>query len=483
MTEHKKSENNQLLNSDKHASERKRPYFKLFLQALKGENVDATTGSINRTIFFLAIPMIFEMFMESLFAVVDIFFVSKVSMQAVAVVGLTESTLTIIYSLGFGLSMGATALVARRVGEKNLNDAKVTAMQAIYLGIGLSMIISVVGLFYSRNILDFMSTDDGLVDYGVSFTRTMLSCNITIMLLFLINGIFRGAGDAGIAMRSLWIANGINIVLDPLFIFGWGPFPEMGLLGAAVATNTGRAVGVSYQIYHLLKGKSIIHLKGKIFQLRTDIIKKLVNVSAGATGQFVIASASWIFLMRIMGGFGEEVVAGYTIAIRILIFSILPAWGISNAAATLAGQNLGANLPERAEQSVWRTGKVNLVFMAIVTIIFEVFPETFVGFFTNEPVVLEQGVRCLRVICLGYIFYGYEMVMANAFNGAGDTKTPTIINFVGFWLIQIPLAYILAHTLNLQSTGVFMAVPISESLMAVAFIILFKKGKWKHVKV
>lgn len=461
----------------------KRNIFKLFIQALKGENVDTTTGNLDKVIFMLAIPMIFEMFMESLFAVVDIFFVSKVSTQAVAVVGLTESTLTIIYSLGFGLSMGATALVARRVGEKNITEAKVTAVQAIYGGIGISLIISIIGLFYSRNILEMMGASPALVDYGVSYTRLMISGNITIMLLFLINGIFRGAGDAGIAMRSLIIANGINIILDPMFIFGIGPFPELGLLGAAVATNIGRTIGVSYQIYHLLNGKSLIHLKGKIFGLKADIIAKLVKVSAGATGQFIIASSSWIFLMSIMSNFGEQVLASYTISIRILIFSILPAWGISNAAATLTGQNLGAGLPERAEKAVWRTGYFNLIFMGIVTVIFVIFPANFLSIFTKEEAVIQEGVKCLRIICMGYIFYGYEMVLANAFNGAGNTKIPTLINFVGFWLIQIPLAYFLAISLELDSSGIYMAIPISESLMAVAFIILFRRGKWKLIKI
>jgi len=460
-----------------------RSSFKLLKQALKGETIDATKGSLDKVIFLLAIPMIFEMFMESLFAVVDIFFVSNIGTSAVAVVGLTESTLTIVYSLGFGLSMGATALVARRIGEKNPHEAAVNAMQAIYVGLAISLLISFVGIFFSRDLLYLMGASDEMVDLGSGYTQWMLTGNFVIMLLFLINGVFRGAGDAGIAMRSLWIANGVNIVLDPLFIFGIWIFPELGVKGAAVATTIGRSCGVVYQLYHLLNGKSIIHLKGKIFHLKTSVISKLVALSAGTTGQFFIASASWIFLMRIMSGFGEEVLAGYTTAIRILIFTILPAWGISNAAATLVGQNLGAELPERAAKSVWRTGYFNMLFMGFVMLLFLFLPEPAMRFFTNEEAVIKEGVLCLRIVCIGYIAYGYEMVLANAFNGAGDSRTPTIINFFGFWVVQIPLAYFLAITLNLHSTGVYMAIPISESLMAVTFIILFKKGKWKLVKV
>ncbi len=464
-------------------SVQKKSIFKLFIQALKGDNIDTTIGSLDRVIFLLAIPMIFEMSMESLFAVVDIYFVGRINTQAVAVVGLTESTLTIIYSIGFGLSMGATALIARRVGEKNISEAKVTAVQAIYFGVGISLIITLIGLFFSGDILRAMGSSDELIQAGIPYMRMMLSGNFTIMLLFLINGIFRGAGDAGIAMRSLILANGINIILDPMFIFGIGPFPELGLFGAAVATNIGRGIGVSYQLYHLFNGKSLIHLKGKIFSFKADIVAKLAKVSSGATGQFFIASSSWIFLMSIMSNFGDQVIAGYTISIRILIFTMLPAWGISNAAATLVGQNLGANLPERAEKAVLRTGLFNFIFMAIATVVFLIFPENFVRIFTSDALVLKEGVACLRIITLGYVFYGTEMVLSNAFNGAGNTRVPTVINLFGFWFLQIPLAYMLAITLNLNSTGIYMAVPIAESAMAIAFVILFRRGKWKSVKI
>ena len=458
-------------------------FFKLFKQAIKGETVDATTGKLDKVIFLLAIPMIFEMFMESLFAVVDIFFVSKIGTSAVAVVGLTESTLTIVYSVGFGLSMGATALVARRIGEKNERDASVAAMQAIYVGLAISFLISIVGIFFSENLLHAMKASPTMIEQGIGYTRWMLTGNFVIILLFLINGIFRGAGDAGIAMRSLWIANGINIVLDPLLIFGIWIFPELGVKGAAVATTIGRSCGVIYQIFHLLNKKSIIHLNGKIFHIRVDIIKRLLKLSAGTAGQFMIASASWIFLMRLMSGFGENVLAGYTTAIRILIFSILPAWGLSNAAATMVGQNLGANQPERAEKSVWRTGFFNMVFMGFVTIVFEIFAEPVLRIFTQDAAVIKEGVLCLRILCIGYIAYGYEMVLSNAFNGSGDSKTPTLINFFGFWIFQIPLAYMLAIFFNMHSTGVYLAVPIAETLMAITFIILFKRGKWKLIQV
>ena len=460
-----------------------RNFFKLLSQALKGENIDTTQGKMDRVIFLLAVPMIFEMFMESLFAIVDIYFVSKVGVDAVAVVGLTESTLTIVYSIGFGLSMGATALVARRIGEQNTEGAATAAMQAIYLGLGLAALISLIGIFIPDELLRAMGASDKIIEQGTGYTRWMLTGNFAIVLLFLNNGIFRGAGDAGLAMRSLIIANSINILLDPFFIFGYGFFPELGVTGAAVATTIGRSCGVLYQLYHLTKGSAMVHLKGKIFKLRLSIVQKIAVLSSGSAGQFIIASASWIFLMRIMSGFGEEVLAGYTTAIRILIFSILPAWGISNAAATLVGQNLGAQQPDRAEKGVWRTSYFNMIFMFIVTVIFVGFPEFFMRLFTDNAVVIEQGVLCLRIVCLGYIAYGYEMVLANAINGAGDTRTPTLINIFGFWILQIPLAWFMALQLDLGSAGVYAAVPISEAVMAIIYVFIFRRGKWKTVQL
>ncbi len=456
-----------------------RTFFSLLKKALKGDNIDATQGKIDTVIFLLAVPMIAEMLMESIFALVDIIFVSQISVEAVAVVGLTESTLTIIYSLGFGLSMGATALVARRVGEKDSVGAAEAGMQAIYLGLGLATIISLIGIFYSTHILELMGASASMIETGSGYIKWMLCGNFAILLLFLINGIFRGAGDAGIAMRSLMLANAINIILDPLLIFGIGFFPELGVKGAAVATTIGRSIGVLYQLYFLVNGKSLIVLKGKIWRLKTKIIGQLITLAAGTAGQFIIASASWIFLMRIMSEFGEHVLAGYTTAIRIVVFTILPAWGISNAAATLVGQNLGAKQPERAEQSVWRTGFFNMLFMGFVMILFFAIPEQLIHLITHDDAVVKEGVLCLRILCLGYIAYGYEMVLANAINGAGDTTTPTIVNFFGFWILQIPLAYFLSTVLDLKSTGVYMAVPISEAFMAIAFVIIFKRGKWK----
>ena len=369
-----------------------RTFFILLKKALKGENIDATQGKVDTVIFLLAVPMIAEMLMESIFALVDIIFVSMISVEAVAVVGLTESTLTIIYSLGFGLSMGATALVARRVGEKDPKGAAEAGMQAIYLGLGLATIISLIGMFYSKDILILMGATDSMVETGKGYIQWMLCGNFAILLLFLINGIFRGAGDAGIAMRSLMLANLINIILDPLFIFGIWIFPELGVKGAAVATTIGRSVGVLYQLYYLVNGKSMIVLKGKIWEIKTHIIAQLMKLAAGTAGQFIIASASWIFLMRIMSEFGENVLAGYTTAIRIVVFTILPAWGISNAAATLVGQNLGANLPERAEKSVWRTGYFNMLFMGFVMVLFFAIPEQLIHIITRDEAVVKEGV-------------------------------------------------------------------------------------------
>jgi MATE family, multidrug efflux pump len=455
----------------------------LIKKAIRGEQADITGGSIDRAIILLAVPMILEMAMESLFAVVDVFFVSKVGVNAVAIVGLTESMLTIVYSLGWGLAMGATAMIARRVGEKNNEAAAVAAVQAIYIALFVATLISIVGIFFSDNLLRLMGTSEEVIEQGKGFTTIMLSGNFVIMLLFLINGIFRGAGNAALAMRSLWIANIINIILDPLFIFGVGPFPELGVEGAAVATTIGRATGVIYQLYHLFKGKGIIKIHSENWKVDWTIIKNLINVSAGGTGQFIIASASWIFLMRIMAHFGSMALAGYTIAIRVIIFTIMPAWGMANAAATMVGQNLGAKQPDRAEKSVWRAGFFNMIFMIAVMIIFLLFAKTIVSFFTSETQVIQYATQCLTIISVGYIFFSYGMIIAQSFNGAGDTRTPTILNFFAFWCIQIPLAYILAITFSLGPEGLFSSIVISETLLTIAGIIIFKRGKWKEVKI
>src|SRR5688572_10784603 len=458
-------------------------FLRLFKQAIKGDTQDYTTGSIDKAIVLLSIPMILEMAMESLFAVIDVYYVSRLNdNDAVATIGLTESVLTLIYSLAMGLSMGATAMVARRVGEKDIKSATVAGMQAIYIGLGLSLIITVVGIFFSEDILRVMGASESLIEKHVGYTKWMFTGNITIMLLFLINGIFRGAGDASIAMRSLLLANGLNIILDPVFIFGLGPIPAFGVEGAAIATNIGRGIGVLYQLYHLFNGKSLIKLTTKI-GVMWDIIWRLIKVSAGGTGQFLIGSASWVFLVRILSDFGSEAVAGYTIAIRVIVFAILPAWGMANAAATLVGQNLGAGHPERAEKSVWRAAFFNMLFLAFITVLFFTLAQPIIQLFTMDEMVLTNGVQCLKIVSVGYIFYAYGMVVSQSFNGAGDTRTPTIISFFGFWVLQIPMAYTLANWLGAGTTGVFSAIPIAESLMAVAAIVIFRQGKWKATKI
>jgi putative MATE family efflux protein len=459
-------------------------FFRLFKQAVKGDQQDYTSLSIDKAIFMLSIPMILEMLMESLFAVVDVYWVSRLKdNDAVATIGLTESVLTLVYSVAIGISMGATAMVARRVGEKDFKAAGIAAAQAIYMGLALSIAISVSGIFFAEDILRLMGASESLISHNAGYTRWMLCGNITIMMLFLINAVFRGAGDASLAMRSLWLANFLNIVLGPVFIFGLGPIPGFGVEGAAIATTIGRGTGVLYQVYHLFFGKGTIKLHSKNMPVMPDIIVRLLKVSAGGTGQFVIASASWIFLVRIMSSFGSASVAGYTIAIRLIVFAILPAWGMANASATLVGQNLGAGHPDRAEKSVWRTAFLNMIFLGSVTLIFLVFAKPLLGFFTEDPEVLRNGIQCLQIVCLGYVFYAYGMVISQSFNGAGDTRTPTIINFVGFWLFQIPLAYTLAMILQTGSPGVYAAISIAESAIAIAGIIIFRKGKWKTVKI
>ncbi len=451
--------------------------------ALSSEHQDFTTGSIRRAVFLLAIPMMLEMCLESVFAVVDIFFVSKLGAYATATVGLTESFLTIVYSVAIGLSMAATAMVARRIGEKNPEEAARAGAQAIMLAITVTVLLSIAGFFFSTDILRALGADKEVLEKGANYTRILLTGSIVIMLLFMINGVFRGAGNAAIAMKSLWLANICNIILCPVLINGWGPFPEMGLTGAAVATTVGRGIGVLYQLYHLMFGKGIIRIKFSHFLPKWNIIKSLLNVASTATLQFLIASASWIVLIRIISRFGEDAIAGYTIAIRLIMFFLLPAWGLSNAAATLVGQNLGAKQPERAELSVWKTAKYNAIFMAIVSLVFFIGAEFFVGLITSEKSVIEVSISALRIVSLGYIFYGIGMVMMNAFNGAGDSRTPTWINLFGFWAFQIPLAYLLAVYLDLGPTGVFIAIIAAETAITIAGVILFKKGRWKRVSI
>jgi putative MATE family efflux protein len=457
--------------------------FKLLISALKGEEKEFTTGSINRAIILLSIPMIAEMIMESLFAVVDVFFVSQVSVNAVATVGLTESVLMIIYSIAVGLSMAVTAVVARRIGEKKPKKAANAAFQAILLSVTVGVVLGVPGFIFAEEILGLMGGAPDLIAEGVGYTRVMYAGNLSIILIFLINGIFRGAGDASIAMRSLWIANGLNIILDPLFIFGWGPIPAFGVEGAAIATTTGRSIGVLYQVAHLLNGSSIIKIGWENLVIRMKTIRELIVVSAGGVGQFLIESASWIFLVRVISLFGSDALAGYTIAFRVIVFTLLPSWGMANAAATLVGQNLGAGKPDRAETSVWRTALWNTIFLVIIAIIFFVLADPIFRIFGAEGVVKETGISALRIICFGYIFFAYGMVVGQGFNGSGDTRTPMYISLVVFWFIQIPLAYLLSVNMGWESDGVFFCIAFAHSLYAIVAIWLFKKGKWKTTKV
>ncbi len=455
----------------------------LFKLAIKGSETDFTTGSVNRAIFLLAIPMVLEMVMESLFAVVDVFFVGKIGVEAVAAVGLTESVLTIIYSVAIGFSMGATAMVARRIGENKKRAAADAAVQSLIIVTVLSILVSVAGVVYAEDMLRLMGATDSLVAAGKDYTRIMFGGNITIMLLFLINAIFRGAGNASIAMRSLWLANGFNIVLDPILIFGWWIFPEMGIAGAAWATTIGRGIGVVYQLFILINGKAIIKLSVANAKVKWKIISRLVKISLGGMGQFLIESASWIFLVRIISMFGNEALAGYTIAFRIIVFTILPSWGLSNAAATLVGQNLGARLPERAEQSVWKSANYNMVFLGLVSVVFFILAPPIIQIFSQDELVIQHGVRCLRYVCLGYVFFAYGMVISQSFNGAGDTRTPTYINLFCSWLFQIPFAYALAVWLNLGPDGVYIAMVVALAASALIHIKIFRKGKWKTVSV
>ncbi|WP_024768179.1 MATE family efflux transporter [Aquimarina macrocephali] len=455
-------------------------YFKI---ALTGKEQEFTSGSIRRAVFMLSVPMVLEMMMESIFFLVDAYYVSSLGANAIATVGLTESVLTLVYAIAIGLSMGVTAIVARRVGEKDISGASQTAIQSILLGIVIAIIISAIGIIFPKEILGLVGAEPDLIADGYGYTQVLLGGNVTIMLLFLINAVFRGAGDASVAMRVLIFSNILNIILDPIFIFGFGPVPAFGVQGAAIATTIGRGSAVIFQLLILFYGWSKIKVAFKDIVFRAEIMGNLIKVSIGGIGQFIIGTSSWVFLMRIMAEFGSEVLAGYTIAIRVLMFTLMPSWGMSNAAATLVGQNLGAAKPERAEQSVWKTGKYNAYFMAIVSIFYLLFAEAIIKIFSDQALVIEYGALSLRVIAAGYVFYAYGMVIIQSFNGAGDTKTPTIINFFCFWVFQLPFAYLAALVLDWGAMGVFLAITFAEVLIAVIGIIWFKKGKWKEVKV
>ena len=455
----------------------------LIKDAILGKEQDFTSLSLKTAIVILAIPMILEMMMESLFAVVDIFFVAKLGEHAIATVGLTESVVVLVYAVGFGISMAATALISRRFGEKKYSEAGSAAFQLLIVGGVISVILGVLGWIFAADILGLMGAEPAVVASGVMYSRIIFAGNTAIMLLFLINGAFRGAGQAHHAMRSLWIANGLNIFLDPLFIFGFGTWSGWGLEGAAVATTFGRGVGVLYQLYHLFNGKHKLKILKENIEISWEIIKKIMSISIGGMGQFLIDSVAWIALTRMNAEFGSTALAGYTIAFRILIFTILPAWGLSGAAATLVGQNLGAKQPQRAEDAVWITTRYTVIFMASVTGIYLLFASSLAGIFTDIPEIQAIAAQGLQVIACGYVFFAVGMVLTQAFNGAGDTKTPAWINIGVLWFMEIPLAYLLAFTFELEYLGIFIAIAFCHSFHSLVTLFIFRNGKWKTMKV
>ncbi|MFW6246062.1 MAG: MATE family efflux transporter [Tangfeifania sp.] len=448
-------------------------------EAISGTERDFTRASLGHAIFILAVPMVLEMVMESVFAVVDIFFVSKLGAEAVATVGITESVMTIVYAIAMGLSVATTALVSRRIGEKRHEEAGVVAFQAILAGLIVSSIIAIPGVIFAKDFLLLMGATEEMAEEGYLFPAIMFGSNAVIMLLFIINAVFRSSGDAAISMRVIWFANLINIVLDPLLIFGIGPFPELGLKGAAVATSIGRGLAVIYQFYLLFSGRFRIKLSWQSIKLKLQVMLELFKISGGGIMQNLIATSSWVLLVRIIAELGADAIAGYTIAIRIILFSLLPAWGLSNAAATLVGQNLGAKQPDRAEKSVWITGYANMIFMGFIGIIMAVFPGFFIRLFITDAAVVENGILALRTISYGFLFYALGMVLIQGFNGSGDTVTPTKMNFFIFWLFEIPLAYLLSIVLGWGLAGASIAIVVAESSLAVVAYLFFKKGKWK----
>jgi putative MATE family efflux protein len=447
--------------------------------ALNGSNRDYTSGSLGKAIMLLSVPMVLEMLMESIFGVVDVFFVAKLGANAVTAVGLTESVIVLVFAIAIGLCMSTTAIIARRIGEKDQEGAAVAAVQAIAISIFISVPVALIGVYFAEDFLVLMGATPEVTEIGAGFTAILIGGNVTIMLLFLNNAIFRGAGDAALAMRALWLANSINIVLDPCFIFGLGPFPELGVTGAAVATTIGRGTGVLFQFYILLRGKSRIRILKRHLKIQLDVMLRLIRVSLGGILQFTIETASWIGLVRIIAMFGSIPVAGYTIGTRIILFTILPAWGFGNAAATLVGQNLGAKQPERAERAAWLTAHYTAIFMLLVAVLFISTGDFLMRLFTDDAGVIPIGVEYLLIISFGYVFFAYGMILVQSFNGAGDTVTPSIMNFFCFWLFRIPLAYFMAVTLGMEARGVFIAMTISESVLAPVAILIFRRGKWK----
>ena len=452
-------------------------------EALRGEERDYTQGNLKRAVFLLSVPMVLEMLMESVFAVADIFFVSKLGADAIATVGLTESVITIVYAVAVGLSVATSAIVSRRIGEKKDKKASNSAYQAIFAGTIISLVISITGVILAKNILRLMNASEDVISQYSGYTTIMFGSNLVIMLLFINNAIFRSAGNPVLSMRVLWIANLINICLDPILIFGLGPIPAFGIKGAAIATTTGRGLAVAYQFFLLLKGKGKIQLKNVRIKPDLHLIGQILKLSTGTISQNIVATSSWIILMRIVAIYGSEVLAGYTIAIRIVIFSLLPAWGIANAASTLVGQNLGAGDPDRAEKSAWIAGRVIMLFMGIISFLLVIWPHTFIGFLTSEQRIVDFGSVSLRIVSFGLIIYGLGMVLVNSFNGAGDTQTPFRINLLSFWIIEIPLAWILATQTGLEQKGVFLAIVIAETSMTLITLFFFRKGKWKLKEV
>jgi putative MATE family efflux protein len=458
-------------------------FWAVIREAFGGSQRDFTRGSIGIAIFLLAVPMIFEMFAESLFAIMDIFFVAKLGAGSVAIVGLTESVMALIYAVAFGLAIGATATVSRRIGEKDEAGASKTAAHVIYLGIFISLVMSLIGIIFAPHILQVLGAGADVIVEGAAFMRIMIGGNAVVLFIFLLNAIFRGAGDAAIAMRVLLLANGLNIVLSPCFIFGVGPFPELGVIGAAVGTTIGRGVGVLYAAWRLFRPGGRIHVDRESWRLDPSLLWKLANLSSTGVVQLLIATASWTALMPIMAGFGKEAIAGYVIALRVVMFALLPALGLSNAAATMVGQNLGAGKPDRSESAVWKAAGFNAAFYFGVGVVFLFFSDPIIGIFTQEPAVFEYGTSALHIIAYGFAFYGLGMVLETAFNGAGDTWTPTYLNFLIFWVFEIPAAYILAYHFEMGPRGVFWAITVAFSLLAIASGVLFKRGKWKSKMV
>jgi putative MATE family efflux protein len=458
-------------------------YWAAIREAIRGSQQDFTEGSLRRAIGLLAIPMVLEMVMESLFAIVDVFWVAHLGADAMATVGLTESILMLVYCGAMGLSMAATAMVARRIGERDHEGAAVAAVQALAVGIVASVIIAILGALFAPKLLAVMGASPDVIVTGGRYAAIMMGSSVAIVLLFLNNGVFRGAGDAAIAMRVLWLSNFINLLLDPCFIFGLGPFPRLGVAGAAVSTTIGRSIGVVFQLWILFGRNGRVQILKRQLRVNWDVMKRLVRVALNGMFQYAVGQTSWMVLVRIVSTFGSAAVAGYTVAIRIILFVILPSWGLSSAAATLVGQNLGAAKPDRAERSVWLTGFYNMLFLGGVAVVFIIFPEPIIRIFTNDPEVIPIGVSCLRIVSYGNLAYAYGMVMVQSFNGAGDTFTPTVVNIFGYWMFQIPVAYLLAYRVPLGPKGVFAAIPIAETAIAIVGVTLFRRGRWKKKRI